>query len=58
MRREIGRKHIELFPNKHTLLEDDLVRVKGIVMHALAGKQKLVIALCSIEMTCIRQHHF
>jgi len=43
--REIDRKHIELFPNKHTLLEEDLVKLKGIVMHALAGERKQAIAL-------------
>lgn len=45
------RKHIELFPNKHTLLEDDVVKLSEIVMHAHAGKQSLFIALCGVGMT-------
>ncbi|OJA08211.1 hypothetical protein AZE42_06851 [Rhizopogon vesiculosus] len=36
MRRDIDRRHIELFPNNRFLPRDDVVRLKQIVMHAQA----------------------
>lgn len=38
MRCEIDRRHIELFPSKRFLPENDVIRLKEIVMHVLAGE--------------------
>jgi hypothetical protein len=57
MRRDIDRRHIELFPNNRFLPKDDVVRLKQIVMHAQAGEQKLVTAFVQLQIMSIREYY-